>query len=56
MAPRSQAVTEVVVRCVARGAGGYLIQTKKSHAVSQTAIPEGARVVIRDGQAMRVSQ
>lgn len=54
MAARVAPITESVQRCVPRHDGGYLIVTRKGrHAVSTTEIPEGARVVIRDGQAVR---
>jgi hypothetical protein len=45
---------ETVARCVARHDGGYLIVTRKGGSgVSLSEIPEGVRVVIRDGQATR---
>ena len=37
--------------------GGYLIVTRKGGSgASSSEIPEGARVVIRDGQAVRCAQ
>jgi hypothetical protein len=56
MAARIAPLTESVRQCVPRTDGGYWIITKKSHAVSPTAIPEGAAVVIRDGQAVRAAR
>ena len=45
---------EVVSRCVARQDGGWMVVTRKGRSgVSLTEIPEGAAVVIRDGQAVR---
>jgi archaeosine-15-forming tRNA-guanine transglycosylase len=57
MAPRSAAKADTVTRCVARHDGGYLIVTRKGGSgVSASEIPEGVRVVIRDGQAVRAGQ
>ena len=54
MSTRVGPLTDSVERCVARHDGGWLIVTRKGkHAVSPTEIPEGAQVVIRDGQAVR---
>jgi hypothetical protein len=53
MSARVAPLAEAVRQCIPRTDGGYWIVTKKSHAVSPTAIPEGTSVVIRDGQAVR---
>jgi len=54
---RMHTLTQVVARCVARQDGGYMIVTLKGvSAVSPSPIPEGAQVVIRDGQAVRAAQ
>lgn len=57
MAVRVAPQTETVRRCVARQDGGWMVVTAKGNsAVSPTEIPEGARIVIRDGQAVRSGQ
>lgn len=56
MATRVAPITEAVRQCVPRADGGYWIVTKKSHAVSTSPIPEGAAVIIRDGQAVRAAR
>lgn len=54
MAARVSPKTETVARCVPRHDGGYLIVTRKGlSAASPEQIPEGAQVVIRDGQIER---
>lgn len=54
MASRLAAMTETVARCVPRQDGGYLIVTMKGRSAASTEIiPDGARIVIRDGQAVR---
>lgn len=57
MASKVSALTETVARCVPRQDGGYLIVTLKGRSAASTeTIPEGARIVIRDGQAVRAVQ
>jgi hypothetical protein len=57
MPVKAVAKPDTVTRCVDRHDGGYLIVTRKGGSgVSASEIPEGARVVIRDGQAVRVGQ
>lgn len=54
MAARVAPLTDSVVRCVPRQDGGFLIVTRKGNsAVSLSEIPEGAHVILRDGQAVR---
>jgi hypothetical protein len=54
MSVRVAALTDIVIRCVARQDGGWLVVTRRGKSgVSPTEIPEGAQVVIRDGQAVR---
>jgi hypothetical protein len=57
MAPRSATKPDTVTRCVPRHDGGWMIVTRKGGSgVSASEIPEGARVMIRDGQAVRAGQ
>lgn len=54
---RLQALTHVVARCVPRQDGGYMVVTLKgASGVSREPLPEGAHVVIRDGQAVRAAR
>jgi hypothetical protein len=53
MSARAKFKPETVRRCVARQGGGYMIVTASGSGVSPQEIPEGARVLIRDGQAQR---
>ena len=56
MSARSKNPTETVARSIARHDGGYLIVTLKGRsAVAPKPFPEGARIVIRDGQAVRAA-
>ena len=53
-ASMSRRPAEYVARCVPRQGGGWLVITTKGNSgVSQAEIATGARVVIRDGQAVR---
>ena len=46
--------SETVARCVPRHDGGYLVVLRSGgSAVSAEELPEGARVVIREGRACR---
>lgn len=57
MSVRVAPLTDSVARCVPRHDGGFLIVTRKGKsAVSLSEIPEGAHIVIRDGQAMRAAR
>lgn len=56
MSVRVAPKTETVARCISRRDGGFMVVTLKGQsAASVNPIPEGARIVIRDGQAERVS-
>lgn len=49
--------SETVARCVPRHDGGYLVVLRSGgSAVSAEELPEGARVVIREGRAERPSR
>lgn len=55
MTARVSERTETVKSCTPRTDGAYWIITNQgSHAVSTEELPEGARVVIREGRAVRV--
>lgn len=56
MAVRVTEKAETVARCVPRQDGGYMVVTLKgASGASPDPIPEGARVLIRDGVARRPS-
>jgi hypothetical protein len=51
---RNTRKTESVARCVPRQDGGWLVVTLSGRsAVAFEPIPQGARIIIRDGRAMR---
>lgn len=54
MTSRVSEKTETVSRCVPRQDGGFMVLTRSGKsAVSSEELPEGARVVIREGRAER---
>lgn len=57
MAVRVADKADIVVRCVPREDGGYLVITHKSGSgSSRVELAEGTRIVIRDGLAVRPSK
>jgi hypothetical protein len=57
MSVRVAPLSQTVARCVARQDGGFIVVTRKGHsAVAPEELPEGARIVIRDGQAVRAAR
>lgn len=47
-------MTHVVARCIARQDGAWMVLTLDGKsAVSPSELPEGARIVIRDGKAVK---
>lgn len=54
MAVRVAPKSDVVLRCVPRQDGGFLIVTRKGSGSSPRPIEEGAHVLLRDGKAERM--
>jgi hypothetical protein len=56
MAARVAPKSDVVVRCVPRHDGGWLITTRKGFGVATNEIPEGAQVIVAEGKVERLNR